>query len=99
LAVDTAASLTTLRPYVATALGYNASDGTPIAIRSAIGVERGYKTKVEAITALSVTLRGVMVQFVELADHDIDGLLGLSFLYELNYEIRSKEGRIFAERA
>ena len=25
--------------------------------------------------------------------NDIDGLLGLSFLNELNYEVRSKEGR------
>jgi hypothetical protein len=28
----------------------------------------------------------------------IDGLLGLSFLRQLNYEIRSAEGRILAER-
>ena len=30
---------------------------------------------------------------------DIDGLLGLSFLRHLNYEVRSLEGRILAERA
>ncbi|MEJ7599004.1 MAG: hypothetical protein WKG01_13940 [Kofleriaceae bacterium] len=29
----------------------------------------------------------------------IDGLLGLSFLRLLNYEVRSLEGRILAERA
>ena len=30
---------------------------------------------------------------------DIEGLLGLSFLRLLNYEVRSLEGRIVAERA
>jgi predicted aspartyl protease len=99
LAVDTAASLTTLRPHVARALGYGPSDGAPMTIRSALGIERGYKTKIEAMTALSLTLRGVMVQFVELGGHDLDGLLGLSFLYQLDYEIRSKAGLIFARLA
>jgi hypothetical protein len=30
---------------------------------------------------------------------DIDGLIGLSFLDALNYEVRSKEGRLRVERA
>lgn len=28
----------------------------------------------------------------------IDGLLGLNFLHKLNYEVRSKQGLILAER-
>jgi hypothetical protein len=34
----------------------------------------------------------------DLGHEDMDGLLGLSFLYELNYEIRSAERRILVEK-
>jgi len=100
LALDTAATQTLLVPDVLDELGYSVRDGEKVTVvRSAIGAEAGYTIRVARFAAL-----GFMSSDFQIHAHDlpegigIDGLLGLSFLRQLNYEIRSAEGRIVVER-
>ena len=68
-------------------------------VRSAIGSEPGYLTGVARFFALGFTCADFRLHVHDLPDgFGIDGLLGLSFLKQLHYEIRSDEGRIRAER-
>jgi hypothetical protein len=101
LAVDTASSDTVVTPGLVEELGYSVRDGERvITIRSAIGREQGFTLRVKRFSALGFVVPDYRIHVFELATgNDIDGLLGLSFLNELNYEVRSKEGRICVERA
>ncbi len=101
LVVDTGCAHTTLRPALAQMLGYGIDRRVrPSAVRTAIGVEYGYMVRVATLDALGHGFSDVPVHVYELATgDDIDGLLGLSFLNQLNYEIRAREGIIIAERA
>jgi hypothetical protein len=68
-------------------------------VRSAIGSEQGYLTRVARFFALGFTCADFRIHVHDLPDGiGIDGLLGLSFLRQLHYEIRSDEGRILARR-
>jgi predicted aspartyl protease len=100
LALDTAASETHLVPDVLDDLGYSPRQGEQITIvRSAIGSERGYMMRVARFSALGFTCTDFRIHVHDLPDgFGIDGLLGLSFLKQLRYEIRSDEGRILARR-
>jgi predicted aspartyl protease len=100
LALDTGSSETLLMPEVTDALGYSARQGDQLTvIRSAIGSERGYMLRVVRFAALGFTVPDFRVHVHDLPEgFGIDGLLGLSFLRNLNYEIRSGEGRILTER-
>jgi hypothetical protein len=50
-------------------------------------------------TSLGFTLSDFPVNVFDLADrYGFDGLLGLNFLNQFNYEIRSEEGRIIVEK-
>lgn len=102
LAVDTAAGQTIITPDLLDELGYSARDhGEQIAItRSVIGREEGYMLRVTRLECLGFQERDFRVYAQDLpSGWDIDGLLGLSFLRLLNYEVRSLEGRILVERA
>jgi predicted aspartyl protease len=98
LVLDTGSALTTLVPGLAQALGYTPADRVARSIvRSAVAEERGYILRVSQLTALGFTLPGVHVNVADLG-HDIDGLLGMSFLSSFNFEIRPSERLLLAER-
>lgn len=100
LAVDTGAGETLLKPEILDALGYTPRQGEAITvIRTAISTEPGYLMRVSRSRALGHEFTDFRVHAHDLADgFEIDGLLGLGFLRQFNYEIRSAEGRILAER-
>ena len=88
-------------PWVVDELGYSPRDGEQITrVRSAIGDEHGYTLRVDRFTALGFTRADFRVHVFDLAaGYGIDGLIGLSFLKALNYEVRSREGLVRAEPA
>lgn len=100
LVLDTGAAETVLSPGLLDDAGYNPRQGEAITTtRSAVGTERGYFIRVPRFRALGFELRDFRVDAHDLPEgFDIDGLLGLSFLRQFNYEVRSGEGRILADR-
>jgi len=101
LAIDTGSSDTVVTPDLVEELGYSARDGERVmTIRAAIGKERGFTLRVKGFSALGFVAPNYLLHVFELATgDDIDGLIGLSFLNELNYEVRSRERRLRVERA
>jgi predicted aspartyl protease len=101
LVLDTGAAETIVIPDVLDELGYNPRDGEAITvIRSAVGREEGYLTRVTRFACLGHHSSAFRVHAHDLPEGwGIEGLIGLSFLRQLNYEIRSIEGRILATRA
>ena len=102
LVVDTGAGPTIIAPELLDELGYSAREhGEQVAsTRSIVGREQGYLLRVKQLECLGMLERDFRVYAQDLpAGWDIDGLLGLSFLRLLNYEVRSLEGRSLAERA
>lgn len=100
LAFDTGSEQTLIVPEMLDRTGYSARDGEAITvIRSAIGREPGYMLRVERLRCLGHEVRDFCVHAHDLPEGiGIDGLLGLSFLRQFNYEVRSAEGRIFVTR-
>jgi len=97
--LDTGAVMTTMTPEFADLLGYSARDGIQrTRVRSAIGSEEGYVVAVTEFTALLCPRPRFHVQVFDLGHDDIDGLIGLNFLDELNYDVRSAEHRILVEQ-
>jgi hypothetical protein len=102
LAVDTAAGQTIISPEVLDELGYSAREhGEQVAItRSVVGREEGYMLRVARFDCLGFQEPNFQIFAQDLpSGWDIAGLLGLSFLRQFNYEVRSVEGRIMVERA
>ena len=102
LVVDTGAGPTIIAPDLLDELGYSARQhGEQVAsTRSIAGREQGYMLRVKQLECLGMVEQEFRVYAQDLpSGWDIDGLLGLSFLRLLNYEVRSLEGRILAERA
>ncbi len=101
LAIDTGSTETVVMPWVVDELGYSPRDGKQITrVRSAIGDEHGYTLRVDRFMALGFTREAFRVHVFDLAaGYGIDGLVGLSFLNALNYEVRSREGLVRAEPA
>jgi hypothetical protein len=81
-------------------VGYGPRDGDRVtSITSAIGEEPGYMMKVSKFSALGFAVTDFRLHVQDLPETlGIQGLLGLSFLRQLNYEVRSAEGRILATR-
>ncbi len=100
LAFDTAATQTHIIPDVLDDVGYGPRDGDRVtSITSAIGEEPGYMMKVSKFSALGFAVTDFRLHVHDLPETlGIQGLLGLSFLRQLNYEVRSAEGRILATR-
>lgn len=98
-ALDTAATTTLVDPGILDALGYSPLTGDEVSsVTSAIGKELGYLRRVRLISALGFTHENFQVNASDLhEDAGIDGLLGLNFLRNFNYEIRSKEGILRVE--
>ncbi len=102
LVVDTGAGPTIIAPELLDELGYSARQhGEQVAsTRSIAGREQGYILRVKQLECLGMVEQDFRVYAQDLpSGWDIDGLLGLSFLRLLNYEVRSLEGRILVERA
>lgn len=100
LALDTGSEQTLIVPEMLDGIGYSARDGDAITvIRSAIGQEPGYLLRVERFRCLGHEAKEFRVHAHDLPEGiGIDGLLGLSFLRQFNYEVRSGEGRILVTR-
>jgi predicted aspartyl protease len=100
LVVDTGSVDTVIKPAIVEQLKYSVRDGEHImSIRSALGREQGWTLRVKRFSALGFVMPDFCIDVFDLAiGDDIDGLIGLSFLKELNYEVRSKEGRLRVER-
>lgn len=100
-ALDCAATTTLIVPGVLDTLGYSPLTGETIStVTSAIGIEPGYLRRVSRFCALGFEHTDFQVNASDLHDDaGIDGLLGLNFLRNYNYEVRSKEGVIRLEPA
>jgi clan AA aspartic protease (TIGR02281 family) len=100
LVLDTGASFTTITHELADSLGYSARDGHGLArVTTAVGVEHGYFLRVATIEVLGFALRDIEVHVFDLGHRGIDGLLGMSFLRFLNFDVRPTERRILGEPA
>lgn len=101
LALDTGSEHTLIVPDVLDDLGYSPRQGEAITvIRSAIGREPGYLIRVARFACLGHHTNELLAHAHDLPEGiNIDGLVGLSFLRQFNYEIRSLEGRILVQRA
>jgi clan AA aspartic protease (TIGR02281 family) len=97
--LDTGAAATTMTPELADSIGYGPRDGfRRTKVHTAIGAEEGYVLRVAELTVLGFTLTSFSINVFDLGHDDIDGLLGMNFLSDFNYEIRSSERRILVER-
>jgi predicted aspartyl protease len=97
--LDTGAVGTTMIPELADLVGYSARDGFKrTKVHTAVGVEEGYVVLVAALSTLGFTLPGFGIQVFDLGHDDIDGLLGMNFLSDFNFEIRPAERRILVEK-
>jgi len=100
LILDTGAAETIVTPAVLDGLGYSARQGEAITVtRSTVGKEHGYLIRVARFRALGFEFTDFRLNALDLPEeYEINGLLGLGFLRHFNYEIRSREGLIQAER-
>jgi predicted aspartyl protease len=100
LVLDTGAGETIVIPEALDELGYSPRDGEQrTVIRSAVGREEGYMIRVVRFACLGYQSTNFRVHAHDLPEGwGIQGLIGLSFLKQLNYAIRSREGRILTER-
>ena len=97
--LDTGASLTTMIPELADLIGYSARDGFKRAwVHTAVGKEEGYVLRVAEFAVLGFAMTNFPINVFDLGHADIDGLLGMNFLSELNFEIRCAEKRILVEK-
>jgi len=101
LVLDTGAAETVIIPEILDELGYSPRHGEAItSLRSAVAEEQGYLIRVARFAALGHHRSDFRIHAHDLPEGwDIDGLIGLSFLRDLNFEIRYREGRILVERA
>ncbi len=98
LVLDTGAGMTTVTPEIVADLGYSARDGLhQTRVHTAIGSEEGYVLQVAEFVALGTTLQRFPVHVFDLGHDDLDGLVGLNFLNQFNYEVRSVERWILVE--
>lgn len=99
LALDTGAAVTTVTPELAHKLGYSDRDGfRKVTVHTAIGKERGYWLRVAEFSVLGVMIPSFPLQVFDLGHDDLDGLLGMNFLLDFNFEIRPTDQRIILER-
>lgn len=100
LVLDTGSAETVVIPEVLDELGYSAREGDQITVmRSAVGREQGYLIRVARFACLGFQFSGFQLHAHDLPEGwGIHGLLGLTFLRQLDYEIRSSEGRLLVDR-
>lgn len=97
--LDTGSAVTTMTHEMASGIGYSARDGFKRSrVRTAVGEETGYALRVAEFTVLDFTMLSFPVNVFDLGYDDIDGLLGMNFLNDFNYEVRSAERRLLVEK-
>jgi clan AA aspartic protease (TIGR02281 family) len=97
LILDTGAVYTTITPKLAQTIGYVDLGGLRrTRVKTAIGSEQGYVLTMARFAVLGLAANNFPVHVFDLG-HDVSGLVGLNFLSQLNYEIRSAERRILIE--
>jgi clan AA aspartic protease (TIGR02281 family) len=97
LVLDTGAALTTLVPRIAESIGYtSAARVARNVIRSAVAEEHGYIVRLARLSTLGFTVPDAHADVADLG-HGIDGVLGMSFLSDFNFEIRPGERLILVE--
>lgn len=90
--------LTTLVPRIAASIGYTSAARVARSVmRAAVAEEHGYIVRLVQLSALGFTVPGVHADIAELG-YGIDGVLGMNYLSDFNFEIRPAEQRIFAEK-
>jgi len=96
LVLDTGSASTVIAPQVVKDIGYDPRDRIALTtVRSALGKEHGYTLKIARFAALGFVFTDFEVNVFDLATgYDIDGLVGLSFLRNFDYEVRSIVGKI-----
>jgi hypothetical protein len=101
LALDTAATITLIKPDVLSRFGYDeACYLRPTSISSAIGSEPGHELSVARLSSLGNSVSPFTVHAHKLPEqYDLDGLLGLNFLDHFDYTIRSLRNEIAVELA
>jgi predicted aspartyl protease len=101
LILDTGAAMTLILPEVLDELGYSARDGENISRISTANEapELGYKIRVHRFQSLGVGFRDFLIHAHELPSYGVEGLLGMDFLGEFDFEVRISEQRIRLERA
>jgi len=100
LALDTAATHTHIAPDIVDELGYTPQQGEQtLSVQSAVGREPGYLMRVTRFQSLGFSAMDFRVHVHDLGEGiGIDGLLGLTFLFQFNIEIRPGEGRLLVDR-
>ncbi len=96
VAVDTGAAMTLIIPEVVDELGYSVrTGGKRTSIRSALGSEPGYVLRVAKFAALGYELPDFRMHVHDLADeYGLEGLVGLRFLHNFDYTVRSSLGQL-----
>lgn len=98
LVLDTGAVLTTLVPRIAESIGYTSAVRVAWSvIHSAVAQEHAYVVRLVQLSTLGFTVPDVHVDVADLG-HGIDGVLGMNFLSDFNFEIRPGERRILVQR-
>jgi clan AA aspartic protease (TIGR02281 family) len=92
LVVDTGSSATTLTPKVVRRIGYSRRDAYKDAtVTTAVGQERGYWIHVAELDVLGVVTPDFPITVFPLGHRDIDGVVGMNFLRNFNFEVRPDE--------
>jgi len=91
--------LTTLVPRIAESIGYTSAARVACSIiRSAVAKEHGCIVRLAQLSTFGFTVPDVRADVVDLG-HDIDGVLGMNFLSDFNFEIRPADWRILVEKS
>ena len=96
LILDTGAAMTLILPEVLDELGYSARDGEAISRISTANEapELGYKLRVRRFQALGVGARDFLIHVHDLPSYGVEGLLGMDFLGQFDFEVQISEQRI-----
>ena len=87
-----------MTPELADEIGYSARDGVKRSkVHTAIGEEEGYVVRVTEMNVFGFAMPNFPVNVFDLG-HDIQGLLGMNFLSDFNFEIRPAEQRVLVEK-
>ncbi len=98
LVVDTGAAATTLTPQLASQIGYSRKDGYKAAtVHTAISEEHWYWLHVASLDVLGIATPNFAVTVFPLGHQGLDGLVGMNFLRNFNFEIRPAERMIHLE--
>src|SRR5262249_17060419 len=99
-AIDVGGDLQTISqvPRIAESIGYtSAARLARSVVRSAVAEEHGYIVRLAKLSTLGFTVPEVHADIVDLG-HGIDGVLGMNFLIDFNFDVRPAERRLLVER-